>query len=245
MQNNGFSEDTSAYWRKLLKIDEPLPEGFIKRTDSFLRVLRPGFNSLIEILAQKLTSLSCKGINNLPAAPFILASNHSSILDFPAVLFCIPEDLRKKIVVIYKAPYDRNPVSRFFIKLFTRSFPVDMDKKPWEALATAAKVVRSGYCLYIAPEGTRSNGGEVLPFKPGVGTLAVETKTPVVPVFIKGTDKVLRRGSFIPRKNPVKVIFGKPIDMSAFFDKKRSCPAYNVYKEAADLIRQSILELKQ
>lgn len=245
MQNNAPPGDTSAYWRKLLKIDGPLPEGFIKRTDSLLRVLRPGFNSLIKSLVQRLTALSCEGAENLPAAPFIIASNHSSILDFPAVLFCIPEALREKIVAIYKAPYDRNPVSRFFIKLFTKAFSVDMDKKPWEALSTAAKVLQSGHCIYIAPEGTRSKSGEVLPFKPGVGALAVETKTPVVPVFIKGADIVLPRGSFIPKKNAVKVIFGKPIDMAVFFEKKSFCRAYDVYKEAADLIRQKILELKQ
>ncbi|MFA5104680.1 MAG: lysophospholipid acyltransferase family protein [Candidatus Margulisiibacteriota bacterium] len=245
MQNNCLSQDTSAYWRKLLKIDAPLPEGFVKKTDSFLSVFRPGFNSFIEILAHKLTALSSEGAKDLPAAPFILASNHSSILDFPAVFFCLPKDLREKTVAIYKVYYDKNPMAKFFIKLFTKSLSVDMDKKPWEALSAAATVLRSGYCLYIAPEGTRSKGGEVLPFKPGVGTLAVETKTPVVPVFIKGADKVLPRGSFIPKKNAIKVIFGKAIDLSVFFDKKEFCPAYDVYKEAADLIRQRILELSQ
>ncbi len=243
MQNNGFCEDTSAYWRKLLKIDKPLPEGFIKRTDSCLKIFRPGFNSLMGFLAQQLTSLSCDGIQHLPAGPFILASNHSSILDFPAVFFCLPKTCQEKTVAIYKAAYNRNPLTRFFIKLFTKSLPVDMDKKPWEALAASASVLRSGNCIYIAPEGTRSKTGEVLPFKPGVGTLAVETMAPVVPVLIKGADKVLPRGSFIPKKNAIKVLFGEAIDMKVFFEKKNSRPAYDVYKEAADLIRTKILEL--
>lgn len=246
MQSSGYlDEDTSGYWRKLLKADDPIPEGFIRRTDSPLKILRPRFNSFIERIARHIAPLSYIGSEDLPPPPFILASNHSSILDFPAVLFSLPGTLREKTVAIYKSAYDRNPFTKFFIKLFTKSLPVDMDKKPWEALSAAAKVLRSGDCIYIAPEGTRSRTGEMLPFKPGVGALAVETRSPIVPVLIEGADKVLPRGSLFPKKNRIKVLFGKSIDTLAFFESKRSRPAYDVYKDVAELIREKILELKK
>lgn len=242
MQNSS-SEDTSAYWRKLLKIDEPAPEGLLKKADGPLRIARPYFNGLIERLGKRLTGLSCTGSERLPVPPFIIASNHSSILDFPAVFFCLPGPMRNKMVAVYKSAYDRNPFTRFFIRLFTRSLPVDMDKKPWEALSDAAKVLSSGNCIYIAPEGTRSSGSAMLPFKPGVGALAVETATPVVPAFIKGADKVLPRGGILPKKGKITVCFGEPIDMSPFIKEKASRPAYDVYKEAAQKIRQEVLKL--
>lgn len=243
MQSSGSCADTSQYWRKLLKVDEPVPANFIYKTDSLLKYPRPLFNLAIEAIARTFTGLSCTGAGNIPEPPFIIASNHSSILDFPAVHFCLPRPLREKTVAIYKARYDKNPVTRFFIRLFTRSLPMDMDKKPWEALSAAASVLRSASCIYIAPEGTRSANGEMLPFKVGVGTLAVETRSPVVPVFIKGADKVLPRGGLIPRKSKVSLAFGNQIEMSGLFEKKRSHPAYEVYSEAAGLIRKKILDL--
>ncbi len=243
MQSSGSCGDTSQYWRKLLKVDEPVPADFLDKTDSLLKYPRPLFNLAIEAIARTLAGLSCTGADNIPDPPFIIASNHSSILDFPAVHFCLPRRLREKTVAIYKARYDKNPVTRFFIRLFTKSLPVDMDKKPWDALSAAASVLRSGSCIYIAPEGTRSPNGEMLPFKAGVGTVAVETKSPVVPVFIKGADKVLPRGGVIPRKGKISLAFGRPIEMSGLFDKKHSLPAYEVYAEAAELIRNKIIEL--
>ncbi len=243
MQDSPLDRDTSSYWRKLLKMDAPADSGLINKADSPLKIFRPSFNSFINRFSQRHFSLSCEGSERLPSPPYIIASNHSSIFDFPAILFCLPPGHRDKIVAMYKGFYDKNPVTRFFIKLFVRSIPVDLEKKPWEALSGAAMLLRSGNSIYIAPEGTRSKGGEVLPFKVGVGTLAVETKCPVVPVFIKGADKALPRGSFFPKKAPIKVFFGKPLDSAVFFDKKNNTAAYDVYKEMTESIRQKILEL--
>jgi len=243
MQGSPLDQDTSSYWRKLLKMDAPAGSGLINKTDSFLKIFRPPFNFFIRRFSQRYFSLGCEGCGQLPPPPYIIASNHSSIFDFPAILFCLPPEHQGKIVAMYKGFYDKNPVTRFFIKLFVKSIPVDLEKKPWEALSSAAMILKSGNSIYIAPEGTRSKGGEVLPFKVGVGTLAVETKCPVVPVFIKGADKALPRGSFFPKRAPIKVFFGKPVDSSIFFDKKKDAAAYDVYKEMTETIRQKILEL--
>lgn len=243
MQGSPLDQDTSSYWRKLLKTDCPADPDIINKTDSFLRIFRPPFNSFINWFSQRYFSLSCEGSERLPSPPYIIASNHSSIFDFPAILFCLPPDHQDKIIAMYKSFYDKNPVTRFFIKLFIKSIPVDLEKKPWEALSSAAMILKSGNSIYIAPEGTRSKDGTVLPFKVGVGTLAVETKCPVIPVFIKGAEKALPRGSLFPKRSAIKVLFGRSIDSAGLFDKKKTVAAYDVYKEMTELIRQRILEL--
>ncbi|MCX5749713.1 MAG: lysophospholipid acyltransferase family protein [Candidatus Saganbacteria bacterium] len=240
-----MNEDTSSYWRKVLKLDELNICDVALKCDRHLISLRRPLRAFASLLFFKMFRLSSSGVENLPEkAPFIIASNHASSFDFPAVFLCLPKFHRDKVCVIYKGLYDKIPFARMFIKSFAPSFSVDSKSDFLSAMSTAANALMCGRILYIAPEGTR-NSGEILPFKVGVGALAVETGTPVVPAYIKGSDKALPRGSFIPRKHPIKVFFGKPLDPRPYFEKKKSTAAYDVYKEFADDLRLSIIRLKE
>jgi len=52
-----------------------------------------------------------------------------------------------------------------------------------------------GLSLMIFPEGTRSRGGELLPFKDGAFSLAIEKGAPILPVVIHGTRDCIPKGS--------------------------------------------------
>ena len=112
------------------------------------------------------------------------------------------------------------------------------------AMQAAVKVLKLGKSIYINPEGTRSKTGELLPFKVGVGVLAVETGAPLVPVLIEGTFNVIKPGSIFPRPHKVKVTFGKPIYMDRYAKKKESEMAYDVYKEVTDELYKRVVSLK-
>jgi 1-acyl-sn-glycerol-3-phosphate acyltransferase len=60
----------------------------------------------------------------------------------------------------------------------------------------AAEVLRGGRNIVLFPEGTRSPDGNLLPFKKGGFFLAAETGAPMVPVIIRGTAGMMRKGSF-------------------------------------------------
>jgi 1-acyl-sn-glycerol-3-phosphate acyltransferase len=241
MQNNP-DMDTSGYWRRLLKIGDTRSDTL--NIESIFRDLRGPFRALTRFFLSKYLSLRSTGIENLPCdPPYIIASNHSSSLDFPAVLFCLPKEHQNKICAMYKSLFNMIPFARFIIKLFVPSFSVNLQKEPWGALSTAVKALAGGYIVYIAPEGTRSKSGELLPFKPGIGAVAVETGTSVVPVFISGASKALPSGSLIPKRHPVTVMFGKPINTLEYSKKKSSSPAYDIYKELAGDIRSAIIDL--
>ncbi|MEC7545949.1 MAG: 1-acylglycerol-3-phosphate O-acyltransferase [Pseudomonadota bacterium] len=63
-------------------------------------------------------------------------------------------------------------------------------KKARDAMKEAAAVVNSKGCsVYIFPEGTRSNGRGLLPFKSGAFILAIEAGLPIVPICASSTHK--------------------------------------------------------
>ena len=236
--------DTSDYWRKLLKLDEPIPGDFEKRLAGFGLFFRPYVHDLIERFAKKDYDLKASGVENLPdKAPFIISSNHSSSLDFPAIYLALPKKYRKDVVVMYTDFFDKIPPIKWVIRFLISSFSVDIDGSFWQALSMAARVLKCGKIVYLAPEGQRSYDGKLLPFKVGVGALSVETALPVVPAYIKGAYEALPRGKVIPKKHPVRVIFGKPIYPDSYIEKKKDSAAYGAYKEFTEKLREEIIGL--
>ena len=63
-----------------------------------------------------------------------------------------------------------------------------------------------------APEGTRSPDGRIGPLKKGGFHLAKDTRTPIVPVAIRGTIDIMRRGTRVMHTGKrVEVTIGAPI----------------------------------
>lgn len=62
-------------------------------------------------------------------------------------------------------------------------------------------------------EGTRSVTGELQTFKKGPFILAIEAGTPIIPVAIIGSRKIMPKGSYSIGKGEIKIRIGKPIDV--------------------------------
>jgi long-chain acyl-CoA synthetase len=73
-------------------------------------------------------------------------------------------------------------------------------------------VLERGDGLVWFPEGERSTSGELLPFRPGIGLQLRRFPRPAVPVYVHGTFEALPRGRRWPRRRPVTVTFGPPLD---------------------------------
>jgi len=87
-------------------------------------------------------------------------------------------------------------------------------KKPRTALRSIEKAVRNlnrGISMIIFPEGTRSIDGTVHPFKSGSLRIPSRAGSPIVPVTLCGTGKIMKKGSILLYPRPVKVFFGKPV----------------------------------
>ncbi|HTX89499.1 MAG TPA: lysophospholipid acyltransferase family protein [Bacteroidales bacterium] len=65
----------------------------------------------------------------------------------------------------------------------------------------AAEEIRKGNSVMIFPEGTRTRDGNLQPFKSGAFRLALETRSPILPIAIKGTFHTIRKGGFLIHRN--------------------------------------------
>lgn len=142
------------------------------------------------------------GLENLK--PFygksvILAPNHISELDPVALLSLIPVDVIKPptYFVSFKKSHYKNIGLRakFFygglIFKILGAYPAEKGIHDYAlSLKDHIKFLKNSYNVCIFPEGKCSPDGSIQKPKGGVGCLAYETMTPVVPIAIKGIHKI-------------------------------------------------------
>jgi 1-acyl-sn-glycerol-3-phosphate acyltransferase len=80
------------------------------------------------------------------------------------------------------------------------------------SLRRAAERIRGGMSVVIFPEGTRSDNGEMGPFKSGGFHLAIEAQAPILPVTVSGSRWLTPKGSLRVESGRVKIVYGKPIE---------------------------------
>jgi len=240
-----MSEATSSYWRKILDLDGPTDENLLNSYRSKLEVLRPAYFGLIGFLCRLYCRVEVFGLENIPAEPpYIIAPNHTSVLDQTIVSYAIGSERRDKMYTLASKHFFDNPFFRTFMRIAANVVRLDREEDFFTALRTAAKLIKLGRAVYINPEGTRSKTGDLQPFKVGVGVLAVETGAPIIPVYIEGTFKSLKRGNIIPKPHKVKVFFGEPILMDGYKKRLASEPAYDVYRSVTEELFKRVSSLK-
>ena len=135
-----------------------------------------------------------EGAENIPAnQSCIFLSNHVSNLDPPILLPAIPG----MCSVFLKKSLMKMPFVGIAMRM-AKYVPVSRGHSRQEAeqsVAIAADALRSGMNIFIFPEGTRSPDGNLLPFKKGAFFLAADTNAPMVPIVIRGTAQMMRKGS--------------------------------------------------
>lgn len=148
------------------------------------------------ILHASNVKLSCDGLEHVEAGrSYIVMANHRSMYDIPVLHYLLGRgrDLRW----IGKHEVQQVPVFGWAYRI-SRHVAIDRHNRraAIEALRDAAAESRAGVSFVIMPEGTRSTTGELLPFKKGGFHLALDTRLPILPVAIVGSDKLMRKGSW-------------------------------------------------
>lgn len=152
--------------------------------------------------------------------PVLIVSNHSSHLDTPSILRALPHRLRVKTAVAAAADYFYS--SRWRSSLATLAlgtFPFSREGMVRASLERCGELVDGGSTIVIYPEGTRSITGTMAPFRSGIGLLAEQLGVPVVPVGIAGTHALWPKGAKQPRRGPVHVHIGNPMDIPPDADR--------------------------
>jgi 1-acyl-sn-glycerol-3-phosphate acyltransferase len=148
--------------------------------------------------------------------PVIFAANHSSHADTSLILHALTDRARDRTVVAAAADYwFKRPLLGNVVSLFLNTFPFSRTGGAQAQLHSSSTLLKSGWNLVLFPEGSRSPDGRIQEFKPGVGHLANETGTPVVPIHIRGAYQVMPRGQKVPLPGPIRVRIGKPMSPQA------------------------------
>jgi 1-acyl-sn-glycerol-3-phosphate acyltransferase len=160
-----------------------------------------------------------EGRDQLPEdGPVILAANHRSFLDS----IFLPLVIRRRVTFVAKAEYFTSPGIKGWLQktFFAGSGQVPIDRSGGGAsegaIISAKRVLAEGELFGIYPEGTRSHDGKLYRGKVGVARLALETKAPVIPVAVVGTDVVAPPGKTFGRFTRPVVRFGTPLDFSRY-----------------------------
>lgn len=155
----------------------------------------------------------------VPGEAYVVVSNHQSTYDIMLVFDAYPGTLRmisKK--EMFEVPLvGRAMAASEFVRLDRAN-----RREAKKSLGEAAARLRSGVSIWIAPEGTRSPDGRLLPFKGGAFWLALEAGARILPATIIGSRDVLPPlGVRVRSGQRAGVRFHAPVDPSAYGKERR------------------------
>lgn len=163
------------------------------------------------VLAVCGVKIMISGRDNVPSdRPVIFACNHASQVDILVLYLALPVEFR----FVVKEELFKVPIMGLAMKA-AGYIPIKRSggKAAMRSLSKAAQRIKEGASVVIFPEGTRSLDGKLAPFKPGGFLLAARSGCPVVPVAISGSNRILRKGSFVAHPGTVKVTIGESVAM--------------------------------
>jgi 1-acyl-sn-glycerol-3-phosphate acyltransferase len=158
--------------------------------------------------------IEVSGAENIPrTGGAVLASNHSSYLDF---IFCglgaLPSKRRVRFMA-KKSVFDHKvsgPLMRGM-----RHIPVDRDAG-MASFRTAAAALKSGEVVGVFPEATISESFTIKALKSGATRLARTAKVPLIPMAVWGPHRLWTKGrpkELTKRHVPVLVKIGEAIEI--------------------------------
>jgi long-chain acyl-CoA synthetase len=178
--------------------------------------------------------------NVLPEGPFILAPNHTSHLDTPAVVKAVGRKRRVWVAGAEDYFFDTRLKRLIFGRLLD-TIAFDRQADGVMGLRRCGDALSSGDGLLIFPEGTRSTTGQMQPFKIGVAVLAIDRGVPIIPVHIDRAFNLLPKGRRLIRPGTVEVTFGRPIYPPSVDELD---DVYEGFRELAKQVESAVIALR-
>jgi 1-acyl-sn-glycerol-3-phosphate acyltransferase len=138
------------------------------------------------------------GTENIPKnlnGGLLVTPNHQTYLDPFWVVVPIKRNLR---FMAWDKAYNRKIIGR--LMKFFGAFPVNIEHAGKESYKKSIEILREGGTLVIFPEGSREfSDGKMLSFKTGAARIAIEANVPILPVTIRGANRVWSQEMKYPR----------------------------------------------
>ena len=139
------------------------------------------------------------------AGPYLIIANHVTALDGALVLYALPRQIRDRVAIAMSGEMLRDfrqgrsygipgrffgPIVYWLLSAMFNVFPLPRMQGFRESFAHAGEALDRGDSVLVFPEGTRSQTGQLGPFRQGIGLLAVQARVAVVPVVLQGLAQI-------------------------------------------------------
>lgn len=156
--------------------------------------------------------LAVEGLENLSQRRAIIMYNHQSSFDILAFSAALPIEwkaiMKKELLYVPFLGWIAKASGHYFVAR-------DGSSQDTREVRNIVSQIKNGPSLLLAPEGTRSKDGRLLPFKKGGFLIATLSGVPVVPMVIWGGMHIRKKGKFkveSDKKMLVKIL--EPIEVS-------------------------------
>jgi 1-acyl-sn-glycerol-3-phosphate acyltransferase len=169
-----------------------------------LELIRP----VVHVASRVFWKIEFRGVENVPAkGGLIVAANHQTYLD----PFWLSLPIKRPTRYLAWSDAFRWPlVGRGLVWL--GAWPLALEGSDPAAIRRSLQWLRDGGAVVIFPEGARSSAeGSLDRFKAGAVRLALEAQVPILPVTIKGGNRIWPKGRKFPRLGKVVVTYHPPI----------------------------------
>ena len=165
--------------------------------------------------------------------PVLIVANHVTTYDLPLLEYALPGPLRRRIAVAMsgemlddlrharhphappgkKGFYPWGPPAYWLLTALFNVFPLPRLRDFQASFNHAGRALDRGYNVLVFPEGTRTEG-RLGRFQPGIGILAKQSHTAVLPVGIRGLGVLKAGGRRWFRSGQIEIHVGEPIRFS-------------------------------
>jgi 1-acyl-sn-glycerol-3-phosphate acyltransferase len=162
--------------------------------------MRPAFR----FIGRSFWHLKLIGVENIPASGgLIIASNHQSYLDPFAISVPIERAIR---FLAWNEALEWPFLGKVMRSL--GAWPLQLEGSDPAAIRRSHQWLREGGAVMIFPEGGRGQeDGSMVRFKAGAVRIALEAKVPILPVTIRGANRVWPRGKMIPGLGKIEITY--------------------------------------
>ena len=170
-----------------------------------------------------------------PGQPILIVANHVTAYDAPLILYALPGPMRRHVATAmlgelledfrharnpnqspgHKGFFPLGPPAYLLATALFNVFPLPQQRDFQSSFAHAGRALDRGYHVLIFPEGARSAEGKLAPFRQGIGLLAKQSYTAVLPVGLRGLGELKATGRRWFRSGKIEVHVGRPICFSA------------------------------
>ena len=193
MNTNGTNERPSSR-----NGSRPYPRIF---PQPVLNVLRP----CARITSRVLWHTRWIGVENIPATGgLIIAANHQTYID----PFWVGAPVKRPVrFLAWDEAFGWPVVGKAMGWL--GAWPLQLERGDPTAIKRSLQWLRDGGAVVLFPEGGRGNAdGSMRKFKPGAARIALESAVPILPVTIRGGERVWPNTARVPRlRRQVEIIY--------------------------------------